>query len=437
MTTSTVASVKETIMTNRPDHSTSTWRSSFRAAAFAQALVCALTMLAAQPAQAQTYTILHNFSGGLDGSHPTAGLTLVGTGNLFGGADPSAVFRLRQTGLEWVFAPIFEFNGTDGEYLAGRLSIGPDGVLYGASSGGGQQQCMGYGGGCGLIFSMRPPRSVCASVACPWKETVLYQFDLASRVDGSHPNGGLIFDASGNIYGTTQQGGMFGAGTVFQLTPSQGGWTETVLYNFGQSPSDGMSPNGNLIIDRAGNIIGTTFGGGNPDCLCGTIFQLTHNASGWAETILHSFTLNPDGANPSGGLVSDAAGNLYGGTQDGGASLGGAEYQLMPSSGGYTFQVLYSFGSSADFRGPAGIPAVDSNGNVYATTWSQGTLGLGNVFKLTPANGAWIYTDLHDFDLSDGFYPPDGPTLDPSDNLYGTTTNGGTGSSGVVWEITP
>ena len=379
-------------------------------------------------------TILHNFSGGFNGSYPTAGLTLLGTGNLFGGAGPNAVFRLRQTGLGWVFTPIFEFNGTDGDYLAGRLSIGPDGALYGASSGGGQQQCMG---GCGLIFSMRPPRSVCASVACPWNETVLYQFGLVSRVDGSRPNGGLIFDASGNIYGTTQQGGMFGGGTVFQLTPSQGGWTETVLYNFGQSPSDGMSPNGNLIIDRAGNIIGTTFGGGNPDCLCGTIFQLTHNASGWAETILHSFTLNPDGANPSGGLVSDAAGNLYGGTQDGGASLGGAEYQLMPSNGGYTFQVLYSFGSSADFRGPAGIPAVDSNGNVYATTWSQGTLGLGNVFKLTPANGAWIYTDLHDFDLSDGFYPPDGPTLDPSDNLYGTTTNGGTGSYGVVWEITP
>ncbi len=410
----------------------------FARSAFGLVVLCALLMLAMQPAQAQTYTVLHNFSGGPDGSDPTAGLTLVGTSNLFGGAGPSAMFRLRQSGLGWVFTPIFEFNGTDGEYLAGRLSVGPDGALYGATSGGGQQECEGYGGGCGLIFSLRPAATVCASVTCPWKETVLYQFDPVRHSDGYHPNGGLIFDASGNIYGTTGSGGMFGAGTVFRLMPSQGGWTETVLYNFGQSQSNGMSPNGNLILDRVGNIIGTTVGGGDPGCLCGVIFQLTHNGSGWAETILHTFTLQPDGGYPSGGLVSDAAGNLYGLVPLGGASLGGAVYQLMLSNGGYTFQVLYSFESDADFEGPEGIPAIDSNGNVYATTWSQGAFGQGNVFKLTHANGDWIYTDLHDFaDFSDGFNPPDGPTLDPSGNLYGTTAAGGTHSSGVVWEIMP
>jgi uncharacterized repeat protein (TIGR03803 family) len=291
-------------------------------------------------------------------------------------------------------------------------------------------------GGCGLIFSIRPPSSICASFACPWTETVLYEFDPTGRGDGYHPTGGLIFDASGNIYGTTADGGMFGKGTVFELTPSQGGWSESVLYNFGQSQSDGISPNGNLVINDAGNIIGTTVGGGDPDCQCGTVFQLTRNGSEWTETVLHAFTFFPDGAYPSGGLVSDAAGNLYGGTPLGGASLGGAEYQLMYSNGDYTFQVLYSYISTADFEGPVGIPAVDSNGNVYAATWSQESPG-GNVFKLTPGNGGWTYTDLHNFDLQNGGYPQDGPTLDPSGNLYGTTTAGGTYSSGVIWQITP
>src|SRR5579862_8835887 len=330
---------------------------------FGLVMLCVLTMLAMQAAQAQTYTVLHNFTGGVDGSTPTAGLALLGTSNLFGGAGPRAVFRLRQTGNGWVFTPIYEFNGTDGKYLAGRLSVGRDGALYGATSSGGLPQCTGNEG-CGLILSLRPPASICASFSCPWTESVLYEFDPASRNDGYRPTGGLTFDASGNIYGTTQLGGMFGAGTVFQLTPSQGGWTETVLYNFGQSPADGGSPNGNLIIDRAGNIVGTTAEGGDPDCRCGTIFQLTHNASGWVETILHTFTLQPDGASPSGGLVSDAAGNLYGGTPLGGSNgLGGTVYQLMPSNrGGYTFQVLYTFPTTADFTGPVGILAVDGNG---------------------------------------------------------------------------
>ena len=408
----------------------------FRRSAFGLVVACVLMMLAVQAANAQTYTVLHNFTGGLDGAGPTAGLTLIGTSNLFGGAGPSAVFRLRQSGQGWVLTPIYEFNGTDGEYLAGRLSVGPDGALYGATSGGGMPQCMGYGG-CGLVFSLRPAASICASISCPWTESVPYQFNPVSGFkDGYHPNGGLIFDSSGNIYGTTTAGGTHAAGTVFQLSPSGGSWTETVLYNFGPSPSNGIDPNGNLVIDHAGNIIGTTRDGGDPNCRCGVIFELTHNGSGWTETILHSFTLQPDGGYPAGGLISDAAGNLYGETPYGGAILGGVVYQLMPSNGSYTFQVLYSFLSDSDFEGPLGIPAIDSNGNVYGTTWSQGGPG-GNIFELTPANGGWIYTDLHDFDYDDGANPADGPTLDPSGNLYGTASGGGTRAAGVIWQLTP
>src|SRR5262249_42255214 len=107
-------------------------------------LICMLVMLVALAARAQSYAVLHSFTGGLDGLRPSAGLTLLGTGNLFGGAGPTAMFRLRQTGNGWVFTPIFEFNGTDGESLVGRLSVGPDGALYGATSGGGLQGCMGF-----------------------------------------------------------------------------------------------------------------------------------------------------------------------------------------------------------------------------------------------------------------------------------------------------
>lgn len=390
--------------------------------------------LMAQPTQAQTFTILHNFTGGSDGFSPTAGLTLLGTGNLFGGAGPSATFRIRQAGQGWVFTPIFEFNGTDGQSLAGRVTFGPDGALYGATSAGGLPECSA---GCGVIFSMRPPSSICRSISCPWTESVLYQFD-PRHMDGYGPTGGLTFDASGNIYGTTSFGGVFGGGTVFQLSPSQSGWTETVLYNFHQRQMDGTGPNGNLVIDREGNIIGTTVGGGSPECQCGVVFQLTHTAGGWTETVLHSFTLQPDGADPSGGLISDAAGNLYGGTEQGGSYLGGSVYELVLSNGGYFFQSLYSFQSDADFEGPVGILAIDSNGRLYGATFSQGSPG-GNVFKLTPGNGGWTYTDLHDFGVMDGENPLDGPTLDSNGNLYGTTSGGGTGqcNCGVVYQIVP
>jgi hypothetical protein len=127
---------------------------------------------------------------------------------------------------------------------------------------------------------------------------------------------------------------------------------------------------------------------------------------------------------------------LYGGTRQGGASLGGDIYELTPSGGGYSFQVLYSFPSDADYQGPRGIPAIDGNGNLYSTTWSQGLFVQGNVFELTPSNGGWTYIDLHDFDnWIDGINPPDGPTLDPSGNLYGITSQGGTEGLGLIWQI--
>src|ERR1700678_1669968 len=156
---------------------------------FVLVVICAFVMFASQPAPAQTYTVLHNFTGGADGGEPTAGLTLIGASNLVGGAGPSAVFRIRQAGQGWILTPIFQFDETDGEYLAGRLSVGPDGILYGATSGGGLLRCTGGYGGWGLVFSLSPMAPICASLACPWIEAVLYEF--VDNADGHHPTGGL------------------------------------------------------------------------------------------------------------------------------------------------------------------------------------------------------------------------------------------------------
>ena len=390
---------------------------------------------------AQTYTVLHNFTGGADGHNPQAGLTLNGTSNLFG-AGNDTVFRLRQSGMTWLLSPIFDFNGTDGAVVTGRLTFGPGGALYGGTFSGGIPNCYD-GAGCGLIFSMRPTSSICRSTSCPWTMTALYQFDPLSRPsDGYSSQGGLVFDSAGNIYGTTSSGGLNG-GVVFELCPSGNSWTETILHSFGGP--DGYTPTGNMVIDRAGNIIGTTqFGGNGGNCAgegCGVIFELTHTSSGWVESTLHNF--NPsEGALPTGGLISDAAGNLYGTTTVGGTNAGGTVYELTPSNGDYTYQTLYSSAGPGRY-GPSGLLAIDSSGNLYGATNSQGAFSLGNIFKLTRSGGQWVYSDLHDFSgPQDGSYPSDGPTLDPSGNLYGTASEGGNGAGcpggcGVVWEITP
>ena len=168
------------------------------------AFLCASTLFAAL-AEAQTYQILHNFTGESDGYYPNAGLILNGTSNLFGGAHDNAVFQLRHSGSGWLFLPIYDFNGVDGAFLSGRMTFGPDGALYGASGAGGIPDCAD-GAGCGLIFSLRPPRAICRTDSCPWSQTVLYQFNpLNLPNDGYGPTGGLVFDSAGNIYGTTAQ----------------------------------------------------------------------------------------------------------------------------------------------------------------------------------------------------------------------------------------
>jgi uncharacterized repeat protein (TIGR03803 family) len=273
---------------------------------------------------------------------------------------------------------------------------------------------------------------------------VLYRF-TAQPPDGFFPVGNPVFDRAGNLYGTTLY--SEGWGIVYELKPSNGGWAESVVYGF-TGHEDGATPMSGPILDRAGNLYGTTSMGGNFVCDgghgCGTVYELTPSGPGWTEHTLYTFHNGSDGSTPLGGLILDSSGNLYGTTSTGGSNGGGTVFELTSSNGSWTFHLLYSFTGVVDDVGPTGSLAMDSGGKLYGSTLSEGAYGDGTAFKLTPAGGGWTYTDLHDFagGSGDGLGPYGSPTLDMNGNIYGTAAGGGTGTScsygcGVVWEIMP
>jgi uncharacterized repeat protein (TIGR03803 family) len=387
-----------------------------------------ILMLLMQPAQAQTFSVLHYFTGGEDGALPIAGVTVGPGGVLYGTASQGGnggnggygtVFKLKQFNSSWVFSLLYQFTGgSDGFRPTGGVVIGPNGALYGTTQ---------YGGGpdYGTVYELRPPATFCRSVTCYWGKTVLYTFRGPS--DGANPYmENLVFDQAGDIYGTTLGGGTHNnQGTVFELTPSGGGYTESILHSFGFG-TDGADPFAGVVLDAAGNVYGTApIGGTGGD---GTVYQLL-SSNQWGENILVNFD-GANGVNPIGNLIIDASGNLYGTTSNGGQNNNGVVFKLSPSDGGFTYSVLYSFSS---FCGSYGGLAMDAAGNFFGQC-------SGWVFELTNCNNACIVVDLHDFSGNDGDYAVGSPVLDANGNLYGTTELGGTGSGcgegcGVVWEI--
>jgi len=391
-------------------------------------------------AQAQTYQVIHNFTGGTDGSNPQAGLAIDRRGNLYGTAaeggsgGAGAVFKLAHSGSNWMLMPLYGFSGgDDGSYPFGPVTIGPDGSLYGTTLAGGTTLgvCREEGG-CGVVFRLRPLPTPPPSVFTPWQETVLIAFDATDGNDPVYPQ--LLFDQTGNLYGTTQYGGSNIGGNVFELTPSGGSWTETVLYEGFGNGLTGEEPLSGVVMDSAGNLYGTTsVGGAGGD---GVVYELSPTQYGYVQTVLHSFTNGDDGGLSYGGLVMDQAGNLYGGTVSGGSAGCGVIYELSPSSnGGWTFNVVYNFSTCAE--GPYENLVFDAAGDLYGTTLGDGVNGFGMVFKLSRSNGTWALTDLHDFSSGTEYFPYGAVTLGADGNLYGTASQGGAYGHGVVWEITP
>lgn len=327
------------------------------------------------------------------------------------------------------------FDYFDGaQPFAGSLVFDSKGNLYGTTSFGYNLACSG---GCGTVFELSPGSNG------KWIRTVLHGFKGGS--DGFEPNGTLIFDAAGNLYGVTSHGGnescSTGCGTVYKLAPGGGGkWIKSVLYSF--SGNDGAFPLGGLTLDSAGNLYGTTWQGGNsqscPQNGCGVVFKLTPGGKGqWSETVLHAFS-GTDGSQPNGTLIFDASGNLYGTASEGGnykacSSIGcGVVFELSPGGQGqWTETVLHAF-SGKDGVTPIGNLVFDSAGNLYGATSYIGEQ-YGMVFKLSPG-AEWTLSILHVFSGKTAEYPT-GITLDATGNLFGTTAESNTGD-GIVYELT-
>ncbi|MBA3916436.1 MAG: hypothetical protein H0X25_21845 [Acidobacteriales bacterium] len=271
-----------------------------------------------------------------------------------------------------------------------------------------------------------------------WKEQVLHSFGASG--DGIVPYVGLVLNSAGNLFGVTNRGGTYDTGVAFELSPTVGaGWTETIIHNFGKG-EDGQYPVGGLAIDQSGSLYGTAEAGGAHGI--GLAFELSPVDGGWKETILHQFA-SPDGGVPTDTLTFDSSGHLFGTTTSYGRYSKGTVFELSPTGAGtWKLTVLYDFGShSEDGYSPFSGVTLSSTGTIYGTTTVGGKYGLGTIFQLSPNAGeAWNQTVLYDFSgywfgRSDGAYPYGKLTLDPSDNLYGTTVSGGSSDGGLVFDI--
>jgi uncharacterized repeat protein (TIGR03803 family) len=384
-------------------------------------LVCGLasSMWAAASAQAYRFRVLYNFTQFDHGLQPRAGVILDDAGNLYGTTmhggfgGVGTLFKLAPNGTETVLYD-FQSNGKDGLYPGAPVVADAAGNLYGTTTGGGNGTC-GNGYGCGTVFE---------------GATVLHAFTAAGG-DGYIPESGLILDQSGNLYGTTYEGGGGsgcngnGCGTVFRLSPSR---RETVLHTF-VGGTDGSGPEASLMMDQAGNLFGTTSGGGAYSA--GIVFKLAPDGT---ETVLHSFGGEGDGKYPQSRVIADRAGNLYGTTYTGGGGVDcGTVFKLAPDG---TETVLYAFKGSPDGCYPyAGL--LRRNGILYGTTVNGGSLdGWGTIFALATDG---TETVLHRFHIHYGAHPYGDLVADRKGNLYGTTFEGGycKRGCGTVFEISP
>jgi len=389
--------------------------------ALLQMLVVSMSLLLpATDSAGQTVTILHSFEWGEDGAYPQAGLVMDAEGNLYGttvqGAtgDLGTVFEVAPNGVETVL--YHNFSGWRGWGPSATLVRDQNGTLYGTTFQGGGGPC-DSGFGCGTVFLVRGNQN----------GRVLHHFKPG--FEGWGPNGSLILDSAGNLYGTTVYGGVHGVGTIFKIAPDR---TFTVVYSF--DGEHGSTPFGGLVRDDAGNFYGTTQYGGSHDCGtgsgCGTVFKITPFGE---ETVLHSFSGSPDGSYPVASLVLDPQGNLYGTTEGGGAHGMGMVFEV--NSAGEE-QILYSFKGGADGGRPAANLVRDRSGNLYGVTSMDGMYTFGTVFKLTRNGKKEV---LHSFSgyPDDGGYPMGALVLDTQGNLYGTTSIGGANRVGIVFKFTP
>jgi uncharacterized repeat protein (TIGR03803 family) len=426
------------------------------------------TLLHPQQLHAQTKTTIFSFPGGGYGSVPLGGVIRDQQGNLYGttrggvpfGA-PSNAFKLSLVGGQWRETVLYVFGTQqgDGNTPIAGLTFDSKGNLYGTTFFGGFTSC-GESYGCGTVFELSP------SASGGWTETVLNTFSSDANGVGL-PYGGVTVDALGNVFGTTSYGGtgrcsnyFVGCGSVYELTPGASGWSIRFLHYFhgdGLRP-DGGIPTASLLSGSNNTFLGTTSSYGVPGAnrdAAGTVFEIAPSSGGgWNEIPLYTFgTFSGDGSVPTGGLVRDAQGDLYGTTQFGGLETGscfdtpgcGIIFMLSPTATGWQETTLYEFKGVPDGASPAySTLTLNSKGNLYGVTPEGGidnsgcTNGCGTVFELSPSSSGWTETVLYAFKGgSDGSVPQGSLAIDQNGNLYGATAFGGSQNAGTVFEIIP
>jgi uncharacterized repeat protein (TIGR03803 family) len=407
---------------------------------FANVLLgCACAAIALAPAcgaQAKTFKVIYTFCAQTncsDGGAPYGGLILDDKGNLYGTTSingnlkcnsPAGCGTIFELSAQGTLKGLHSFKTGQGRESLSNLVADNKGNLYGSLTYGGDDSGCDEAG-CGTVYKL----------AADGTEKTLYVF--TGQSDGGNPFGSPIIDSQGNVYGTTNGGGLAacggGCGTVYKVTPSG---KETVLYNFCSDIQnsiclDGVFPQGSVIADKAGNLYGTTFGGGSLNW--GTVFELAPDGT---ETVLYSFKGGADGGVPEAGLIADDKGNLYGTTTVGGSAGYGTVFKVAPDG---TETILHSFAGGSDGNYPMASLVEDKKGNLYGTTTLGGGSGCinndgcGTVFEVTQSGTEKI---LHSFgDGSSGFYTYGSLVADGQGNIYGTTVFGGSTQWGTVFTL--
>jgi len=382
-------------------------------------LAVGVAALTAVMLPAQSLSVVYNFTGGSDGGVPLAGLVMDTAGNLYGttsvggSAGGGTVFKINTSGQEQA---LYNFTGgADGGNPQAGLLIDSSGNLYGTTYSGGTS-------GQGTVFEL----------SATGQETVLHSF--AGGADGANPIAGLAGNPASVLYGTTYYGGAYSAGTVFAVAKGK----EKVLYSFGAS-GDGANPVAGVTVAPKGTLYGTTSAGGSANE--GTVFALTPLKTGWKESVLYNFLLQNDGGVPYAGVMLDKAGHLYGAATTGGAggdNGGGTVFEMTHSASGWSFTVineLAGYGLSGTERNMM----MDSSGNIWATTHCDGDESEGTIYELSPSGSTWNYTSWYQFANggAQGYYVFSNLVRDSLGNLYGTASQGGAYGSGVVFKMTP
>jgi uncharacterized repeat protein (TIGR03803 family) len=393
--------------------------------------ILAIAALTLSAASASNPEVLYSFAGGSDGEYLDTDLVIDSAGALYGTTvqggtfGGGTVFQLSPSSTGWTHTVLYSFTGSkDGGEPYKGVTLDAQGNLYGTAVTGGAGSCEG---GCGVVFKL-------TNSGGTWTQSVIHSFTGGN--DGSGPGSGLTFDSHGYLYGMTPTGGIYGLGVIYQLKPQANGtWGLNVIHAFTGGVDGSSGSAGRMILDRAGSLYGvTTVGGANGK---GVAFQFTHSQTGWTLLPLYAFKDQPDGALPYGGLILDRAGNLYGTTYYAGANDVGTVYKLTHANGSWTETVLYNFKGGTDGSSPISTLVSDAAGNLYGTTSDGGTsCACGVIFKL--ARGSGTESVRYRFPGAPGAgFSYNGMVGDSEGNFYGATTHGGPTNDGTIYKFTP